>query len=465
MKSFGRTLAALVVAAGLFGYIYFVESKKDPSTGGASDGSTSTRKEKVFAHFDKMKVKSLTLKKRGGDIVQAEKNGDGWTLVSPKETPADPAEIGMLLDALQTLETEEVVNESAGDLAPFGLSEPRVAVSVVAEGAARPFEFELGDPVPAGVGIFARVPGNKRLFTVNGTLENTLNKSGFDLRNRNLVRVKRDDIKSIDVAGKPREGFKLVRGEKGFDEWKVISPIATRAARWTVDSFIGLIENLRMESLATEEATPKDLAKFGLGQGARRVTLEIAGGPPMVLEIGKKSEAGPYYARAASSKMVSLIGTALIDDLDKGLKNLRATRLLDVAAYEVNGFDVIAGGASKTFAKSTTKGKDGVDVIVWKGTAPARDATQDKVSDALFAIGGLDAAEFIDAPKPLATYGLDAPQLRVALRFEGDKKEDWFEVAVKGDGAFARRRDDSVVLKLDKTKTEALIKSFVALGL
>ena len=113
MKSFGRTLAALVVAAGLFGYIYFVESKKDPSTGGASDGSTSTRKEKVFARFDKMKVKSLTLKKRGGDIVQAEKNGDGWTLVSPKETPADPAEIGMLLDALQTLETEEVVNESA----------------------------------------------------------------------------------------------------------------------------------------------------------------------------------------------------------------------------------------------------------------------------------------------------------------------------------------------------------------
>ena len=93
-----------------------------------------------------------------------------------------------------------------------------------------------------------------------------------------------------------------------------------------------------------------------------------------------------------------------------------------------------------------------------------KNVTQEKASDAFFAIGGLDAAEFVDAPKALSTYGLDAPALRVALRFEGDKNEDWFEVAVKGDAAFARRRDDAAVLKLDKAKTEALIKNFTALG-
>ncbi len=464
MKSFGRTFAALVVAAGLFAYIYFVESKKNPAGLQPAEGSVATKKEKVFAGFDKLKVKSLTLKKRGGAVVQAEKNGDAWTLVTPKETPADPGEVGMLLDTLQNLEMEEIVNESDADLAPFGLSDPRLAVSVVAEGASKPFEFELGESVPAGTGIFARVPGNKRLFTVGSTLENTLNKSAFDLRNRNVVRVKRDAIKSIDVQGKPKEGFKLMRGDKGGDEWKVTAPVATRAARWTVDSFIGLIESLRMESIANETATAKDLAKYGLGAGSRRITLDMTEGAPVVLEIGKKSDSGPYYAREGSSNFVSLIGTGLIDDLDKGLKNVRATRLLDVAAYEVNGFDVTAGGGTRKFTKATTKGKDGVDVITWKGAAPAKDAAQDKVSDALFAIGGLDAAEFVDAPKPLAAYGLDAPQLRVALRFEGEKREDWFEVSIKNDAAYARRRDDTSILKLDKAKTETLIKNFSALG-
>ena len=180
MTSFGRTAAAVVVAAGLFGYIFLVESKKNPKS--EDSGAAATKREKVFIGLDKLKVKSVTLTKRNGDIVQAEKTGESWTLRSPQEAPADAGEIGTLLDALQNLETEEIVNENQVDLAPFGLTQPKVTVSVVVEGAAKPFAFELGDNVPAGSGLFARVPGKPRLFTVSSTIENTLGKSAFDLR-------------------------------------------------------------------------------------------------------------------------------------------------------------------------------------------------------------------------------------------------------------------------------------------
>ena len=462
MNSFGRTAAAVVIAAGLFGYIYLVESRKEPEKSNAESSDVSH--EKVFPGLDKLKVRSVTLKKRGGETVHVEKNAEGWALVSPQEGPADAGEIGTLLDALQSLETEEIVTESAADMAPFGLAEPKVAVSVVAEGAAKPFEFELGDAVPAGSGLFARIPGRPRLFTVSSTLENTLGKSAFDLRERALVNVKKDAIQSVEATDKGRRAFKLVHGAKGEDDWRIEAPISTRAARWTVESFLGLVENLRMESIATEAATPQDLAKYGLGPTARRLDLGLAESKSLTLEIGGKNSEGKYYAREASSKLVATINSGLVDDLDKGLANLRATRLLDVAAYEVSGFDVIFGGATRAFTKATTKGKDGVDLIEWKAAAPFKSATQEKASDALFAVGGLDAAAFIDDPKALSTYGLDAPALRVVLRFDGGKKEDWFEVAVKGDEAFARRRDDGSVLKLDKAKTEALIKSFTTLG-
>ena len=461
MNTLRRTIAAVTVAAGLFGYIYFVESKKDPKT--AADGAARAKREKVFTGLDKLKVKSLTLKKRNGDVVHAEKNADAWTLVSPQETAADSSEIGTLLDAVQNLETEEIVSENAADLAPFGLKEPKVTVSLVAEGAPKPFEFELGDSVPAGSGIFARVPGKPRLFTVSSTLENTLVKSAFDLRDRSVVKVKKDDIRAFEVFEKDKLAYRLVRGAEGEDDWKIESPLSTRAARWSADSFLGLVENLRMEGIAAEEAKPQDMARFGLGAAARRVRLSLGEAKSSTFEIGKKTDDGKYYARDAASKLVALIPTAIVDDLDKGLKGLRAVRLLDVATYEVASLEVTAGGTTKTFTKTTVKGKDGIDDVVWKSTSPSRDAPETATSSAMIAIGGAEVAEFIDAPKALPTYGLDSPALRVTLRFDG-KKEDWFELAVKGDSAFGRRRNDVAVLKIDKAKAEGLIKAFTGLG-
>ena len=461
MSSFGRTLAAALVAAGLFGYIYFVETKKDPKASKA--GEDAPKREKVFTGLDKTKVKSLSLKKPGGEMIHVEKTGEDWALVSPLEAAADEAAISTILDALQNLETEDVVKENETDFKAFGLTEPKVSVSVVAEGAAKPFEIELGDSVPASYGLFARVPGNPRVFTVSSTLENTLVKSAFDLRDRSLLGVRKDDIQWLEAADKGKT-FRLARGSEGADEWRIEKPLTTRAARWSVDSFLGLIENLRMESIVTESATPKDLSSYGLGAAARRVLIGLPGDRVTTLELGKKTEGAKYYARESTSKIVATVSTALVDDLDKGLKNLRAPRLLDVAAYEVAGFDITAKGVTRSFTKSTTKDKDGIETSVWKSATPGKDAGPDKGSDALFAIGGLEASEFVDAPKALPFYGLDAPALKVTLRFEGGKKEDWFEVAVKDDAGYARRRDDTAVLKLDKTKTDALIKTFTELG-
>ncbi len=464
MNSFSRTLSAVAVAVGLFAYIFLVESKKEPPPPTTDTLTPTPKREKVFTALDKAKVTSLSLKKAGGEVVHAEKNGESWVLRAPLEAAADATEINSILDALQNLETEDVVSETASDLAAFGLADPKVSVSVVVTGASKPLEFELGDSVPAAFGLFARVPGQPRIFTVSSTIENTLVKSAFDLRDRRLIKITKDDIQSLESVDKGKVSFRLVRGATGDDEWKIEKPLATRAARWTVDSFLGLVENLRMESIVTETGTDKDLAKYGLGGAARRLVLGLADSKTVALELGQKTADGKYYAREGSSTVVATIVSALVDDLDKGVRNLRAARLLDVAAYEITGLDVVTGGATRTFTKQTTKGKDGMDEVVWKSVAPVKDATQEKASDALFAIGGLDAAEFIDAPKSPDTYGLNTPALRVTIRFEAQKKEDWFEVAVKGDAGYGRRRDDTAVLKLDKAKTEALIKSFTELG-
>ena len=79
-------------------------------------------------------------------------------------------------------------------------------------------------------------------------------------------------------------------------------------------------------------------------------------------------------------------------------------------------------------------------------------------------MGGLEVQGFVDAPGTPAAYGLDAPALKVSLKYDDAKKPAaWFELGQKDGAWYARRVDDAAVLKLDPAKAAELVKSFVEL--
>jgi hypothetical protein len=447
LPEFWRTYAAVLVLGGLGAYIYFVESKKEP----ASDGKP---KEKVFAALDKAKVKEVAIDNTGSEKVRLVKDGTGWKMAEPFAAPADTTAVDSLVGTLETLQMDEV--ENATSFAEYGLDKPRIAVSVTVEGAPAPLRLELGGKLADQSGVYAKVPDKPRVFTIASYVESSLDKKAFDLRDRDLLHVKRDDVKTVEVAG-GGTAYALARDHKG--EWAFTKPVQTRAGRWSVDGLLGTVEGLRMESVAAEDA--KDLKAYGLDKPARTLTLGLASGGSKVLEIGKTAPGDKkLYARHAGSSLVAVVPGALDEQLGKGLKDLRASRLLEVATYEVEGFDVQEGAAKRTFAKTTTKDKDGLDKAQWKKTAPeAKDLETSKVEDALFKLGGVEVQEFVDQPKDASAYGLDAPLLRVALR-QGAKGEASVEIGRKDGSVYARRAGDAAVLKLDAAKADELVKAF-----
>lgn len=449
---FLKTYLALAVALGLGAYLYFVESKRE--------GKDDKPKEKVFAALKdgKDKVKEVTLA-RPGETVQLVKGSEGWRLVAPQSVKADASEVDALLSGLESLEVDEVVSEAPGDLAPYGLAQPKTTVTVVREGSSDALRLLLGEKTPDGGGVYAKLPTAQRVFTVASWSTGSLDKKPFDLRDRSLLHVKRDEVKTLEVKA-PQESFALARDARG--EWAFTRPVATRAGRWSVDGLLGVLEGLRMESVAAEDA--RDLRPYGLDKPRYRVVLGLADGTSRTLEVGGSPEENKHHAREGGSRLVAVIPNAVVEDLGKGMKELRAKRLLDLAAYEVEGFDVEAGGMKKAYARSSVKDKEGVDVHKWKRTAPqAADLDTNRVQDALFLVGGLEVQEFIDAPGAPATYGLDAPALRMTMRYEGGKPPVWFEVASKAGVWYGRRQDDQAVLKLDPAKADELVKAFAAL--
>ncbi len=448
LPEFWKTYAAALILAGLGAYIYFVESKKEPK-------GDDKPKEKVFA-LDKAKVKELTISPAGAEVIRLVKDGTGWKMAAPFAAPADSTAVDALVGTLETLQIDEVAVENATSLAEFGLDKPRMTVAATVEGTQAPLRLELGSKLADGSGVYAKVPDKTRVFAIASYVESSLDKKPFDLRDRDLLHLKRDDVKTLEVTG---EGafYALARDDKG--EWAFTKPLATRAGRWSVDGLLGTIENLRMDSVAAEDA--KDLKPYGLDKPARTLVLGLASGGAKVLEIGKGAGEKKLYARPAGSSLVAVIPNALDEQLGKGLKDLRANRLLEVATYEVEGFDVVEGPAKRVYAKSTTKEKEGFDKAQWKRTQPdAKDLETTKVEDALFKLGGVEVQEFLDQPKEASAYGLDTPVLKIAIRLGAGKGEATVEIGRKDGTVYARRPGDAAVLKLDAAKADELIKGF-----
>lgn len=444
---FFRTGVAIGVLAILGTYIYFVEQQKP-----ASDEKVKPKALTV----NKVKARELILAPAEGETIRVVKDGAGWRMESPLQVPADAGEADAVLNTLENLEVDEVVVESAADLAPFGLDRPRHTVSVVMEGGKQPVQLLLGARTPDSAGIYAKLPGSRRVFTVAAYQEASLTRKPFDLRDRDLLKVKRDAVRTLEIAGPEGESYALSRDDKG--EWVFTRPLATRAGRWAVDGLLGTLESLRMESVAAEDA--KDLKPFGLAKPARSVKLGLADGTTKTLQIGSSPSDKKYHAREAGGTLVAVIPGALVDDLAKGMKELRQKRLGDVATYDVEGIEIEEAGKKTVLARSTAKDKDGIETQSWKRTAPAaKDLDRGKVDDALFKLSGLEVQEFLDEPQAPAGYGLDAPAATVTLKMGAGKPLIALVFGRKDGVVYSRRPGDEAVLKLEAAKVDEALKA------
>ena len=151
------------------------------------------------------------------------------------------------------------------------------------------------------------------MFTLPSYVEGSLTKKPFDLRDRDVLHVKRDDVAALEVAG-PEGAYALARDERG--EWVFTSPLKTRAGRWSVDGLLGTLESLRMESVAAETAA--DLKAYGLDKPVRTVTLGLPGGARKTLEIGSAAAEKKRHARVVGSPLVAVIPGGVVERPGQG---------------------------------------------------------------------------------------------------------------------------------------------------
>src|SRR5262249_20912023 len=150
---------------------------------------------------DKAKVKEVAIDTSGGESVRLVKDGEAWKIAAPFAAPADTPAVDSLVGTLESMQIDEVAVENATALAEYGLDKPRIAVAVTQEGAPAPLKLQLGAKLADGSGVYAKTPDKPRVFTIASYVESSLDKKPFDLRDRDVLHLKRDDVKTVAVSG------------------------------------------------------------------------------------------------------------------------------------------------------------------------------------------------------------------------------------------------------------------------
>lgn len=223
-----------------------------------------------------------------------------------------------------------------------------------------------------------------------------------------LTRLTIERTDGTVVLEKPSDGEK----EKA---WMVTAPVRTKADGFAVNRVTSLLPHLKYTRVVRESVD--DLGSFGLADPALVITWagDDAEGS---LSIGEESPIEKdFYARTGDQPRVVLLPAHNKEVLDKDLYDLRDKRLFTLPYDRVTRLAVEQPSGSWAFVKS------GETMWALEGE-PDFAVDSERVNRVVRKLSWEEIASFEEEEaKELSPYGLEAPDLRIALS-DGETREE-----------------------------------------
>ncbi len=422
------TVIAAAVFAALAVYIYHYEQEPVPS-------DAESKYERIF-DFEAETIQQIEVRREEDEDITLRRTGeDTWLLLAPIEVDADSVASTSLANAAASLERERVIAEGEFNLADFGLDAPQLELELDLQDASQPTTLLFGDETPTGSNLYATLAGGNEVFVMAESSQYALEKSGWELRDKRILRFDRDEVEKV-VVKLPEKQFTLARTSMDF--WNVAEPVLTRADRYKASGLVSMLDSSKMQELVSESA--EDVSQYGLRSPTYEVEIQLADGSSDTLLVGNQKDTN-YYARNPDRTLVYLIGESVINDVKRDETEYISKKLFAFATYQAKKLQLTsAEGTTRVYEKVNEDNQD-----VWKQTAPeARDMEGTEVDDLLYKLNGTEAEELVTEGS-----GLTAPRHTITV-WSGES-EDVEELAIgepTSDAVYAQRKGDELILKL-----------------
>src|SRR5438105_8159421 len=294
MKIHSLAIAGVVLAA-LTGALYWSNHHKPADTTAASADTPP----KILT-LNESDISKIDLKRKGGDEVVVAKNGSGqWQITAPQSLEADQSAVSSIVSTLSSLNSERLVEEKAGNLNTYGLSDPALEAAVTEKGN-KTKKLLIGDDTPTGSAVYAKLNDDPRIFTIASYNKNSIDKSANDLRDKRLLTVNGDKITKLELVAKKQD----LEFGRNKDQWQIVKPAPLRADSSKVDDLIRTLTDAKMELGGSANSSSANSS-----EDAKKFTSTFASSTPVAtakitdesgtqkLEVRKNKD--DYYAKSS----------------------------------------------------------------------------------------------------------------------------------------------------------------------
>lgn len=437
-------IALVVLAVGSVAYAYFVDR------GTVSDEDRAERRRDVFPSFRIEDVRRIELTHSTERLVleHGTDGGAAWTMISPRNEPADLGSVDALLRELELAARVRDVPDGGAT----GLDAPRVRGRV--DLGPLQYRFALGADAPQPEGAaYMRVDG-EGTFVVGRSLKVQLLRSADVYRNRVLVPYGAGDVERVEVSS--HDGtFALQRSGATF---RLQSAGGLRASRTAVGRLFRALSDARAETFADDAAADRATQTPVL---TIKVVPRDATRPPVRLLVGDTCPDHPDDRVAVRSP--SHVGACIAKGILDGM-GVTAESLVDRSPFfsqpdeieELRLERIDNRGPIVDIARRGTG---------WHERSPDdRDLDSDAGESATALALALADSQALDARLPGPAERI-VPRTRATIVRTGIGTNEVIELGAPGaDGvALARRLDDGAVLRLPRAVVRRLEPHPVAL--
>jgi hypothetical protein len=401
------------------------------------------------------KVSRAVLKTPAGEM-ELEKKRDHWEITKPLRARADDQKVGDAIAQITTARIQQFVTDDRGDLNPYGLAEPRGAITLFAEDDKSGQLLQIGKiSEKEKEQVYVRSAARGFVYTLPKKIEEILNTKPNDLRDRQLVRFEPDILDRITIESAAKG--KTVLARKG-EEWTMASrnnaPADSSEAR-------RLIEMLKDEQVTKfVEDVASNLPKYGLDKPALQIILSSfasentaetkAGEHPFATIAFGKVNGDNVYARLGDEPFVVAVRKKFVDDIHVDPLQWQELLIFKFKPEQIHRLGVVTN-AEQTLLRGAN------NEWTWaKGSGPIN---QTNVQSLVNTLSILRAVRWIGPTMP--QHGFDKPQMTITFTTSPDDKQShkltvggatdnkmWFAKVDEREGTFAISNPDFNALKL-----------------
>ncbi len=391
-----NTIIVLILFAIVGGYAFIV-------------GHYSTPEEsRKLLEVKSADIAKIELRYPDRDIVLEREKGGPWRLVKPIGADADQSQANNLAGAIADAVLTRTVDEKPADLKAFDLEHPKTTVTVTTFDKKTWPSIEVGRSTPIGFNAYVKLSNSPAVLLTSSVFPSGMNKTVNDLRVRDLMSFKMDDVRKLIVT---RDNGQTVELNLDGDKWKMVKPSPYPADDIQVRQALSTIVNAKASDFVAD--APANVTQYGLEKPHLTATVVLKNGEQQSLLFGfKQNEAGksgtfvrrgeraPVYA--VPGYVMSALDKSWLDYRDRSVFNFDPSAVESVNVKNSNGDFTLKRGPSGKW-----------DVIVAGKTS---DGDIPVVERMLSQLRNLKGSSIVADPMPSAQpFGLENPALEITL--------------------------------------------------